>query len=271
MTDIEQTLETAAVRAARPGAPNLDRAPLAGRRMVLATDLDGTFLGGSFGDRRRLYSWIEANRATVGLIFVTGRDPAFIRDLCSTGEVPWPDYVIGDVGTTIAGITDAGEIAPIPQLEEPIATAWNGSAARVRALLDGRPGLRLQPTTFRYRVSYDMDPDTLDPGTRPAVEALGFDVIVSDNRFFDVLPKGVSKGPSLQRLIDHLGLVPSRVLSAGDTLNDLSMLTLGVPAVVVGGAEVTLLEQVAHLPHVHVATGVGAAGIHEAIAAFELH
>ncbi|WP_232829517.1 HAD-IIB family hydrolase [Tropicimonas sp. IMCC34043] len=239
--------------------------------MVLATDLDGTFLGGSDGDRRRLYDWIEANRQTVGLIFVTGRDPAFIRDLCGGGDVPWPDYVIGDVGTTIARITSEGEIEPIAVLEEEIALTWDSSAARVRAALDGRAGLRLQPTEFRYRLSYDLDPDDLDPTAKATVEAMGFDVLISDNRFFDVLPAGISKGPSLRRLIDHLGLVETRVLAAGDTLNDLSMLALGVPAVAVGGAEKRLLDEVGHLPHVHVAEGVGAAGIHEAIATFGLH
>ena len=75
------------------------------RQFVLATDLDGTFLGGSDEDRRKLYDWIEANRETVGLIFVTGRDPEFIGELCSSNGVPWPEYAVGDVGTTIATVS----------------------------------------------------------------------------------------------------------------------------------------------------------------------
>ena len=70
---------------------SLDALPardIATTRMVLATDLDGTFLGGSEEDRQRLYRWIESNRDSVGLIFVTGRDPRFIRELCA-GGVPW--------------------------------------------------------------------------------------------------------------------------------------------------------------------------------------
>ena len=55
--------------------------PLHERDFVLATDLDGTFLGGSDEDRAALYDWIEDNRATIGLIFVTGRDPEFIADI----------------------------------------------------------------------------------------------------------------------------------------------------------------------------------------------
>ena len=52
-----------------------DAIDISEKKLVLATDLDGTFLGGSDEQRSSLYSWIEANRAQVGLIFVTGRDP----------------------------------------------------------------------------------------------------------------------------------------------------------------------------------------------------
>lgn len=79
-----------------------DKARLADKTFVLATDLDGTFLGGTDAQRRALYDWIEDHRDTVGLIFVTGRDPEFIMDLCGSGTAPWPDYAVGDVGTTIA-------------------------------------------------------------------------------------------------------------------------------------------------------------------------
>ena len=238
--------------------------------MILATDLDGTFLGGSEADRRRLYDWIEDNRATVGLVFVTGRDPDFIRALCDSG-VPWPEYVVGDVGTTIAEVSPAGELVPIAALEEDIAARWAERGEAVRARLRDHPGLTLQPTAFRYRVSYDLDPAAFDPAAHAHIDELGLDTLVSDNKYFDVLPRGVSKGPSVRRFVTHFGIDPERVLVAGDTLNDLSMLELGLPAVAVGGSEPALLERLAGLEHVHAARAVGAAGILEAIAAFDLH
>lgn len=243
--------------------------PLSDRRFVLATDLDGTFLGGTDADRRALYDWIEGNRTTVGLVFVTGRDPAFIAQMCRDG-LPWPEYVIGDVGTTIAHVAD-GEIHPIRALEQDIAIRWDDAGPRVRDALHGHPGLSLQGAAFRYRVSYDLDPDAFDPAAKAAVEAMGLDWLISDNRFFDVLPRGISKGPSIRRLADHLSLDPSRVLVAGDTLNDLSMLECGLPAVAVGGSEPALLDRVRDLGHVHKAVAIGAAGIIEAITAFNLH
>lgn len=247
--------------------------PLADRKFVLATDLDGTFLGGSAADRSRLYNLIERDRANIGLVFVTGRDPAFIAELCDDTEVPWPDFVIGDVGTTIAVTEPAARtdrIRPMELLEAQIAELWNDSGDIVRRELDAHPGLSLQPTEFRYRVSYDYDPAEFCESAIEKVSALGLDHLISADRFFDVLPPGISKGPSLRRLINHLGIQDTRVLVAGDTLNDLSMLESGLPAVAVGGSEPTLVERVRHCPTVHLADGVGAAGIMEALSHFEL-
>ncbi|MEM0937819.1 MAG: HAD-IIB family hydrolase [Pseudomonadota bacterium] len=244
---------------------------LSQKHFVLATDLDGTFLGGSEAARTALYRWIEAQRESVGLVFVTGRDPDFIVSLTHGTPIPTPDYVVGDVGTTIAKVRADGHVEPIPTLEAEIAELWADSGPRIREALAGAPGLTLQPTAFRYRVSFDLDPRAMEEDLPARVEALGVEVLISDNRFFDVLPRGVSKGPSLRRLVTHLGIDAPRVLAAGDTMNDHSMLVSGLPAVAVGNSEPPLLSALPNLPHIHRAKGHGAAGIIEAIAAFALH
>ncbi|WP_417253869.1 HAD-IIB family hydrolase [Celeribacter sp.] len=244
---------------------------IAARRFTLATDLDGTFLGGSQEARRVLYDWIEANRDTVGLIFVTGRDPEFIMEMCREEGLPWPEYVVGDVGTTIAHVRDDGHVEPIPALEADIAACWNDRGDLVRATLDGVSGLTLQPTAFRYRVSYDLTPETYDAAAERLVEDLGLDWLISDNRYFDVLPKGISKGPSIKRLISHLGIPEARVLCAGDTMNDLSMLVSGLNAVAVGNSETALTQRLHGHESVYNARSAGASGILEAIHALDLH
>ncbi|MEM1428748.1 MAG: HAD-IIB family hydrolase [Pseudomonadota bacterium] len=244
---------------------------LSNHAFVLATDLDGTFLGGSEYERAALYAWIDAHRESVGLIFVTGRDPEFIVSLTKNTPIPTPDYVVGDVGTTIAQVSPEGHVEPMAALEGQISEIWADAGADVRAALDGAPGLTLQETAFRYRVSYDLVPGEMDPDLPHRIEALGVDVLISDNRFFDVLPKGVSKGPSLRRLVSHLDIAEPRVLAAGDTMNDFSMLASGLPAVAVGNSEEALLSALPEAPHIHRARRHGAAGIAEAIAAFKLH
>lgn len=243
-------------------------------QFVLATDLDGTFLGGSEAHRLQLYRWIERHRETIGLIFVTGRDPRFIEGLCTDTPVPWPDYVVSDVGTTIAQMAPAGPggtVTPLAEMEAEIAAIWGDAGDRVRMALDGVAGLTLQPTPFRYRVSYDYDPATFDPRAIGIVRDLGHDHLISADCYFDVLPKGVSKGPSITRLVRHLGLPFERVLVAGDTMNDHSMLISDLPAVAVGGSEQPLLDALPERPDIYRASGIGADGIMEAIAHFDLH
>lgn len=237
-------------------------------RLILATDLDGTFLGGTPANRDRLYRWL--NRAPDALlIFVTGRDPRFISDLCASGHVPQPSYVIGDVGTTIAEFRN-GRVEPISELESHIRIAWEGMAERVRTRLSGVAGLWLQATSFRHRLSYQYDM-RFDRSALSVLEGLEVDILISHGCFVDILPRGVSKGPSLLRLIAHLGLAPERVLVAGDTLNDLSMFETGLHGAVVGGAEAELLAATAQLPRAHRCRHHGAGGIIEAIHAHGLH
>ena len=247
------------------------RPDIAARRFTLATDLDGTFLGGTDAARARLYEWIETNRDSIGLIFVTGRDPDFIMQMCREQGLPWPEYVVGDVGTTIAKVRADGQVDPIPALEADIANRWADQGAAVRAALSNAAGLTLQPTEFRYRVSYDLARDAYDHAAQRKVEDMGLDWLISDDRFFDVLPKGVSKGPSIKRLISHLRIPPARVLCAGDTMNDLSMLISGLNAVAVGNSEPALVQKIDDCSTVYHATAHGAAGIMEAINALNLH
>jgi HAD superfamily hydrolase (TIGR01484 family) len=231
--------------------------------MVLATDLDGTFLGGSAEHRHKLYHWVQDHYPAVRLVFVSGRDPEFISRLCEDGGVPAPEYVVGDVGTTIAQFIN-GEVHPIPVLEAPIIRRWHGMAELVRTRLAGVRGLWMQPTSFRHRLSYQYD-QRFDPAALQVLEGIEVDVLISHGCFVDILPKGISKGPSLLRLIDHLKLPRARVLVAGDTLNDLSMFQTGLHGAVVGGAEQELLDATRDLPLAYHCRMPGAGGILEAI------
>ncbi len=244
------------------------------KKFILATDLDGTFLGGSEAARSELYRWIDAHRCDVGLIFVTGREPRFVESLCGD-FVPWPDFVVGDVGTTIAEVvaTASGKrsVRPIASLEAEIAAQWDDAGPLIRELLESAPGLTLQDTPFRHRISYHFDPARYDPVSEHRLRARGYDTLISDNRFFDVLPKGVSKGPSLRRLLAHLSIPEDNVLVAGDTLNDLSLFETGLRGVAVSNSEPSLIRELDAYPKAFRASLPGAAGIAEAIRHFSFY
>jgi len=256
-----QRRATVNARSTAPAAPGFR---VRGCNLVLATDLDGTFLGGSEAQRSALYSHLDA-RDDVTLIFVTGRDLDFVARLIRVPGMPRPDYIVGDVGTSIY---DGATLEPVECLEAPIARQWNAANARVVDLLRNEPGLRLQDTPFRHRVSYDCDPASFSARSVEKVEAAGFDCLLSADRFFDVLPKGVSKGPTLIRLVEALGLDPATVLVAGDTMNDLSLFRTGFRGVAVGNSEPRLAIAVGSMENVYRSPLPGAAGIADAIRNF---
>lgn len=231
-------------------------------RLVLATDLDGTFLGGDDQQRQALYGELNDRADELVLIFVTGRDLDFVAELVRQPGMPMPDLIIGDVGTTIVHGRDH---APVADLQAWVDERWDDANGRIRELLADEPGLRLQPVMGQRRVSYYYDPASLQASTLAKVEAAGYDVITSADTFLDVLPRGVAKGPTLTRLVAALDLPADAVLVAGDTLNDLSLFQTDFRGVAVGNAEPALVERLAGLSAVHHSALPGCAGIADAI------
>ncbi len=233
--------------------------------MILATDLDGTFLGGDAAARAALYEWIARRRDEVVLIFVSGRGQEFMRELADTLPVR-PDHCIGDVGTSVHS---GPQLAPLCAVEDWLDGTWPEHAhARIVEVMRRHPQLREQQGCGGRRRSYLYDDADAAARAAATVEALGFDALTSDGRFFDVLPRGVQKGPTLLRTLAALGLPRQHTLVAGDTLNDLSMFDTGLAAVAVGNREPDLDRALASRPNVYRARAEGAAGVLDALERF---
>ncbi|MFN9623576.1 MAG: HAD family hydrolase [Cyanobacteriota bacterium] len=236
--------------------------------LVLVTDLDGTLLGGSPRWRRRLYRWLTVRRESVLHVFNTGRDLASIARLME-GEAAMgmgaPHLVISDVGCTVAC---GASLRPFPQVVEPIERRWRGQAERVLPLLQTIPGLSAQPVSTVRRLAYLIDPALLDRSRLQAVAAHGVDCLVSGDKYLDVLPAGVNKGSTLKALIPWLDVSPDRVVTAGDSLNDLAMFETGLRGVMVGNAEPGLVEALPRLRRTYRARAHGCAGIVEGLRHF---
>lgn len=229
---------------------------------ILATDLDGTFLGGSAGERTALYDWVGQRRSEIVLIYVTGRSLTTMRDVL--GDLPLqPDHIISDVGTAVYA---GAERAPLPALEGWLDAGWpDHSPAAVRGILARHPHLTEQPVVEGRRVSCFYSDTGLAGAARSELEAAGYDVLLSAERYFDVLPRGVQKGPTLLRTLSALGLPQGRTLVAGDTLNDLSLFQTGLQGVIVANREPLLAEAAQGLANVHWSQKDGAAGVLDAL------
>lgn len=235
---------------------------------MLVTDLDGTLLGGPAPWRRRLYAWLAERRDSVLHVFCTGRDLASIAAVLEA-DAPLglcaPHLVIGDVGCTVAC---GASLEPVPLAVDPIEARWRGKPAPLRSLLADAPGVSRQPQSSQRRLAYYYDPARFDHGLIPQLEAHGVDCLLSDGRYLDLLPAGVNKGSTLLSLVELLELDPARVVTAGDTLNDLAMFETGLAGVVVGNAEAALVEALEGLPMVYRARGEGCEGIVEGLRHF---
>lgn len=226
--------------------------------LILATDLDGTFLGGSEEQRTEFYQYLGEHRDSLLLIFVTGRHLESIQSLYSLPAFTQPDYIIGDVGTTIL---NAKTLEPVSPVQDWVASAWKDSSHYVRAMLANEPAITPQPIEPQYRVSYYYEPDHLQADTLKKITDAGFDYILSADKYLDVMPKGVSKGPTLLKLISHLNLNADSVIAAGDTFNDFSLFKTGLKSIAVGNSEPKLAEAIKTMDNVYYSSYPGAAGI----------
>jgi HAD superfamily hydrolase (TIGR01484 family) len=226
--------------------------------LVLATDLDGTFLGGSDQQRTEFYEYIEYHRDQMLLVFVTGRDLDAIDRLSDEMGFPRPDYIIGDVGTTIV---NGKTFEPISEVQDWVSSIWNNANDRVKEILVDEPGIQLQPVNPERRVSYYYQPDKLQPSTVQKIQDAGFDCILSAEKYLDVMPKGIAKGPTLLRFIETLELNTDNVIPAGDSLNDYSLFQTGLKSIAVGNSEPKLVEKIKTMPNVYHSSEPGTAGI----------
>ncbi|QIB67587.1 glucosylglycerol-phosphate synthase [Kineobactrum salinum] len=231
--------------------------------MLLATDLDGTFLGGSQTARLKLYQLV-ASHPDIRLVFVTGRGLEYVLPLLADPTVPQPDYIIADVGATVV-LGDSQQ--PVFEIQDDIERIWPGDRVVADALAH-LPALQRQEVPQERRCSFFCEEHDIDDEVRRIVESLDCDLLFSAGKYFDVLPKGVDKGRTLQRLVEHLAVDPEDVLVAGDTLNDLSMYETGFKGVCVGDSEAGLLTATANLARVYHATSPGTGGILEAFGYF---
>lgn len=235
------------------------------QKTILATDLDGTFLGGLPAQRTALYDWIQARRDEIVLIYASGRSLTAMQDVLD--ELPLqPDHIIANVGTSVY---TGPQFLPLTAVEAWLDAAWDTDAReRIQVILQDHPHLSPQTVIEGRRVSCFYTDKALAHTVRDLILPMGFDVLLSDEKYFDVLPRGVQKGPTLLKTLQALGLAPERTLVAGDTLNDLSLFQTGLAGVAVANREPLLTQALAGMTNVHHSELEGAGGVLEALQRF---
>lgn len=233
---------------------------LKNKKYLLATDLDGTFVGDEKA-LERLLQFFDSSPDEVALVYVTGRHLSSAQSLMKSEGLPTPDLLITDVGTSIY---HSEELVEDLYWKERMQKDWQPD--KIRDTAADFPVLGRQELPDDRRISFTLEEslEAVDAFKKALADAsIAHTFIFSSNRDIDVLPIGAGKGNALEYALERYAMEGVQLLIAGDSGNDRDMLSLGHPSVIVGNAQPELLEMEPCETLFH-ANKNCAGGIHEA-------
>jgi hypothetical protein len=227
-------------------------------KLLLCTDMDRTIIPNGFqpepADARRELNRFCA-RPDVKLAYVTGRHVSLVKRAIKNYALPLPDFAITDVGTKIYQI-GKGSWQQMADWEAEIDQDWHGKThAELKALLKPIKELRLQESSKQntHKLSFYL-PLYLDKDSIIArVEAFLAEAEVEASILWsvdepknigllDVLPAHATKLHAIEFLQQKLGYSLDEVVFAGDSGNDLPVLTSHIPSVLVANASADIKQ-----------------------------
>ena len=232
--------------------------------LLLCTDLDRTLIPNgpqpeSEGAREHFATL--AGRDEVTLAYVSGRDLALVEAAIEQYHLPPPDFILGDVGTTIYHPGADGSWQRQHAWDEEIAADWKGlDHARLAQALRHLPGLELQEADRQniFKLSYyaplHTDRETLSAQIDELADSLHVRLRAvwsldeeAGVLLLDVLPRRASKFHSIEALMRQQGFELGETVFCGDSGNDVEVLASPVPAVLVANSPPEVQALARHL------------------------
>jgi sucrose-6F-phosphate phosphohydrolase len=231
--------------------------------ILICTDLDRTLLPNgnqpeSHDARRRFASF--AARKEVTLAYVTGRHLALVEKAIANFVLPRPDFVIADVGTSLY---ESAEDCWLRRADwdEQFASEWGGmDHTAIRLLFADLIELQLQGAArqSRYKLSFYVplytDKHTLLPAMQQRLERqrVRASLIWSIDdpagiALLDVVPESATKFHAIEYLMRREGFAPENTVFAGDSGNDLPVLSSSLLTILVANATGDVRDEVLQL------------------------
>lgn len=221
-------------------------------RLLLCTDLDRTLVPNgaepeSTQARKKFSQLTDLPQVT--LAYVTGRHQQLVEQVIKEYQLPQPDYVIADVGSTIYKIIDHNWHYQ-QAWEKLINGDWqNKSANELHALLDEINELKLQDESKQntHKLSYyaplNTDPQQIMSAIKQKLQqqSIMANLIWSvdqqaDIGLLDILPVSAGKRQAIEFLMRQLDFDYAETVFAGDSGNDICVLSSPIQSVLVANA-----------------------------------
>lgn len=228
--------------------------------LLICTDLDRTLIPNgvqpeSPGAMELFKSLID--RPNISLAFITGRHRELIEAAIEEYQLPQPDYVVADVGTTIYQVnSDNWNIWE--KWGQDIGSAWAGmSGDDIHELIRDISELELQEQQkqnrfkLSYYVSLGCEQGELEQeistrlqakGVRPAL-VWSIDSAAAVG-LLDILPAAATKQHAVEFLMRELAFDLQNTIFAGDSGNDVSVLVSPIRSVLVANATDEVRQEV---------------------------
>lgn len=221
-------------------------------KLLLCTDLDRTLIpNGPQAESAIARKWFNqlTQRVEVSLVYVTGRDKSLILQAIKNYQLPVPDFVVADVGSTIYRIEN-NDWHHIEQWDDEIANDWNGKSNKyLQELLKNYPELRIQeysrqkPHKLSYFVPLYMDQDRVRNEINSCFknDNIQTNLIWSVDEaanigLLDILPMSANKKHAIEFLMNLYHFSLDETIFAGDSGNDISVMASPIHSVLVANA-----------------------------------
>jgi len=227
-------------------------------QILICTDLDRTLLPNgpqaeSKEARARFNKLVE--HENIQLVYVTGRDQQLVLNAINLYQLPQPDYVIADVGTSIYHIENVAAWSAVEQWHQQIDQDWNGYSRQQLAELIHQRDLRLQEPSKQnqHKLSYYVPLKAKQQNISGAIQtvfqehAIQASLIWSIDEpngigLLDIVPASASKYHAIQFLLQWLGLRPSQCVFCGDSGNDVEVILSPLNSVLVANSSAEIQQ-----------------------------
>ncbi|SHI29618.1 HAD-IIB family hydrolase [Algibacter luteus] len=212
---------------------------------LLSFDIDNTLIDFHTYKSNFKAIWDSYKPNNVLLTYNTGRLIDDVLNLIETGVLPEPDYIISGVGTHIYNFKE-GTI--VKEFNDILDDGWDLKAVEQIVTNLNHP-ISEQPIRFQhsYKRSYFFHGASAklinDVEQHLADANMDVNVVYSQDKYLDILPKFANKGNALNWLLKKLNLNNNEVLVAGDSGNDSAMFSMKhVRGIVVANAHEELYQ-----------------------------